>query len=107
MAAIAVQNAAEGLADVTFAAANGGGDTVIGGARGGGWNLAVILIIRNTDAATKTVTVAGHPAVIVPATTGVAVVPVFGQPTGAVKAVTYSGVTGVTVAAVRVAPVPS
>jgi hypothetical protein len=99
MAAIAIQEADQGNQNITFAAANAGGDTVAGGARAGGWDLPVILIARNTDAATKTVTVDGV-GYVIPATTGVGVIPIRGA-LGAAKAVTYSGVTGVTVAAVR------
>ncbi len=103
MAAIALQEAAEGLANITTAAA-ANGDTVAAGGRGGGWDLSVLLLIFNADATSTTVTVAGHPAVIVPATTGKAVVPVFGQPYGGARLVTYSKLTALTVAAVRVGP---
>jgi hypothetical protein len=107
MAAIALQEAAGGNQSVTFAAANAGGDTVAGGSRGGGWDLATLLLVKNAHTGSWVVTVAGHPPVTVPATTGFAVVPVYGQPNGAVKAVTYSGVTALTVAAIRVGPVPT
>lgn len=107
MAAIAVQEAYEGNQNVTFAAANAGGDTVVGGSSAAGWGQPVLLLVRNTHTASWVVTVAGHPPVTVPATTGFAVVPVHGQPHGAVKAITYSGVTALTVAAVRVGPVPT
>lgn len=106
MAAITVQTVpAGGLASVTFAAANGGGDTVAtGGKRAGGWDSdLVLLIVRNTNAATRDVTVGGGTAVTVPATTGVSVIPVYSEgvndPT---VAVTYSAVTNVDVAAVRI-----
>lgn len=106
MAALTIQDApAGGLATVTFAAAAGGGDTVASGSKQtGGWDLeTVILIVRNTDAATKDVTVGGLPAVTVAATTGVAVIPVPNEGINDPSvAVTYSAVTNVTVAAVRI-----
>lgn len=105
MALLAVQDATAGIASVSFSAAAGGGDTVPAGTRGGGWDLSVLLIVRNGDAASKTVTVDGTP-YVVPATTGVAVVPVYAGTYGMVKSITYSAVTSVTVAAVRVAPAP-
>lgn len=105
MALLALQDASAGLENVTFTAAAGGGDTIAGGTRGAGWDLSVILIVRNGDVATKTVTVNGT-AYVVPATTGVAVIPVYAGTWGTVKAVTYSAVTSLTVAAVRVAPAP-
>jgi hypothetical protein len=103
MALLAPQDASNGVDSVTMSAATGGGDTIAAGCRLGGWDLGVFLLCRNTDAATKTVTVAGHPARVVPATTGIAVIPVFTSSFGVVKAITYSAVTGLTVAAVRLA----
>lgn len=93
----------------SFTAASAGGDTVAPDDR-------VFLRVKNTDAAAKTVTVAvpgsvygqARPdvAVNVPATTGdVLIGPLVGDlandATGVVD-ITYSAVTGVTVAAVRV-----
>lgn len=105
MAAIPVNDLPDaGLDNVNFAAANGGGDTVaIGGRRTGGHDLdLVLLLVRNTDAASKTVTVGSQPARTVPATTGFAVIPVFNEGIGDPSvAVAYSAVTNVTVAAVR------
>ncbi len=105
MALLAVQDGSAGLASVSFTAAAGGGDTIPGGTRGAGWDLSVLLIVRNGDAADKTVTVNGT-GYLVPATTGLAVIPVYAGTYGMVKSVTYSAVTSVTVAAVRVAPTP-
>jgi hypothetical protein len=103
VAVIAVQDARAGLATVAFAAATGGGDTVAPGNGAAGWdNDQVVLLVRNADAAPKTVTVVGVGAVIVPAG-DTAAIPVPG--TAAPKAptaVTYSAVTATTVAAVRV-----
>lgn len=99
MATIAIQEAFAGNQNVTFAAAVGP-DTIESGSYAGGWDLPVVLIARNTDAASKTVTVDGV-AFIVPATTGVAVVPVRRVTRGVPITVTYSATTGVTVAAVR------
>lgn len=100
MAVIAIQEADAGVQSVTLVAANGGGDTVQAGIRAGGWDLSIILVVKNTDAATKTVTVDGV-GYVVPATTGIAVIPIRrGQGVVAVP-VTYSAVTGVTVGALR------
>lgn len=101
MAALTVQDASAGLQDVTFAAASGGGDTIAGGSRAAGWDLGVLLIARNTDAATKTVTVNGV-GYVVPANTGIALIPVYSATYGTVRAITYSAVTNLTVAAVRI-----
>lgn len=107
MAAIAIQDVpAAGLASVTFAAANSGGDTVAYGSKSlaGYEQYSVILIARNTNAATKDVTVGGV-TVTCPATTGVSIVPVPNEGLNdASVAVTYSDTTNVTVAAVRILP---
>jgi len=98
MTLIAIQEADAGNQNITFAAA-GGPDTMVGAARAGGWDLGVVLLVRNVDAATRTVTVDGV-GYVVPATTGFAVIPIRGA-LGALKTITYSAVTNVTVAAVR------
>lgn len=99
MALIAIQEAEAGVASVNLAAAVGP-DTIQAGVRNGGWELPIILVVKNTDAATKTVTVDGTP-YVVPATTGFAVVPIRrGLPNQSVT-VTYSATTGVTVGALR------
>jgi len=107
MAAIAIQDVpATGLASVTFAAANGGGDTVAYGSKAlaGYEQYSVVLLARCTDAATKDVTVGGV-TVTVPATTGFAVIPVPNEGLNDPSvAVTYSAVTNLTVAAVRILP---
>lgn len=104
MALLSVQDASEGLQSVVFQAAAGGGDQVAQGSRAS-WDIGVILIVRNTDVAAKTVTVTETTGnarqFIVPATTGIAVIPILGIPYGQLQAITYSAVTGVTVAAVR------
>ena len=105
MALLTVQNATNGIASVSFGAANSGGDTVPAGTRGAGWDLSVLLLVRNADAANKTVTVDGTPYVVTSGG-GIAVVPVYAGTYGMVKSITYSAVTSVTVAAVRVAPAP-
>lgn len=106
MAAITVQSVPEGgLATVTFAAANGGGDTVATGSRrAGGWDSdLILLIVRNTNAATRDITVGANAPVTIAATTGVSVIPVFSEGVNdASVAVAYSAVTNVDVAAVRV-----
>jgi hypothetical protein len=103
MALLAVQDLSGGSGLPTFSAAAGGGDTIAtdtSGA-GAGWDLGLCLVVRNTDAATKTVTVEGLPGVVVPATTGFAIIPVARKHFGAVRNVTYSAVTGVSVAAIQ------
>lgn len=101
MALLAVQDASAGLAP-TFVAATGGGDTVSTEAAGdaGGWTLGVFVLVRNADAAAKTVTVEGMEPLSVPAA-GEGVIPVPLKHFGAAATVTYSAVTSVTVAAVR------
>ena len=100
MAALTVQDGSNGLQDVVMSAATGGGDTIAGGSRAGNCDLPVVLVVRNADAASKTVTVRGV-AYVVPATTGLAVIPVYATQYGSVAAITYSAVTALTVAAVR------
>lgn len=99
MAALTIQDGSNGLQSVNMAAA-AVGDTIAGGTRAGGWDLGVLLLVKNSDAASKTVTVQGRP-YVVPATTGLALIPVFGVAYGTSYPITYSAVTGVTVAAVR------
>lgn len=107
MAALTIQDVpAAGLASVAFVSAAGGGDTVAFGTKqmAGYEQYSVVLIARNTDAATKDVTVGGV-TVTVPATTGVAIVPVPNEGLNDPSvAVSYSAVTNVTVAAVRILP---
>ena len=108
MAAIAIQDVtADGLASTTFAAANAGGDTIAAGSvKSGGWQqYPVLLLVRCTDASSKNVTVGSLAAVTCPATTGFSTIPVPNEGLGdASVAVTYSAVTSVTVAAVRILP---
>ncbi len=99
MAALAVQDGSAGIAP-TFAAA-AAGDTVAGGVTDGGWSLPVVLLVRNADATGTDVTVAGQPLVTVAATTGSAIIPVRTGKYGDPVAVTYSKLTALTVAAVR------
>lgn len=101
MALLTIQDATAGLQDVVMGAATGGGDTVNPGARAGGWGTGVFLLVRNTDAATKTVTVDGV-AYVVPITTGLAVIPVKGVYPNIPKAITYSAVTNLSIAAVQI-----
>lgn len=102
MALLPLQDAGAGLANITRQAASAGGDTITPGAGAAGWTTGVFLVVQNTDAAAKTATVDGVP-FVVPATTGLAVIPVNGFYPNNPKTVTYSAVTGVTVAAVQVA----
>lgn len=103
MALLAVQDASAGLAP-TFVAATAGGDTVStdGSGQAGGWTIGLALLVRNADVANKTVTVEGMAPLVV-AASGEGVIPIPAKHFGAVAAVTYSAVTAVTVAAVRLA----
>lgn len=85
----------------TPVAASGAGDQVPQGTRAGGWDLPVVLYVNNADVASKTVTVDGRDTVV--AAGDVALIPVYGIYHGQAKAVTYSAVTSVTVAAVGLA----
>lgn len=105
MAVIAIQEGAGGIANVTTAAANGGGDTIAQGTDAAGWGLRTLLVVRNADATPTTVTVNGTPYAC-PATTGLSLIPVNGVYYGAPVAVTYSKVTSLTVGAVRLAAAP-
>ncbi len=106
MAVLTVQDASEGLANAAFGPAAAGGDSVVAGARAGGWDFGVALLVRNTDAAAKTVTLtdsAGNATpYVVPATTGLAVIPIRSSH-GLAQNITYSAVLNVAVAAVRLA----
>lgn len=99
MALIALQEAEAGVQSVNLAAAVGP-DTIQAGIRNSAWELPIILVVKNTDAATKTVTVDGT-AYIVPATTGLAVIPIRRGLANQIVTVTYSAVAGVTVGALR------
>lgn len=95
--------------DNLLVAAAGGGDDCEAGA-------GVILIVKNTDASTKTVTLVtpetvdgdlavADRAVVVAATTGFELIPVtsrYRDPVTGRASITYSAVTGVTVCVVRV-----
>lgn len=101
MAVLTVEDASSGLQSVTMNAASGGGDSVAAGVKIGGWELPVLIVVRNTDAASKVVTVQGT-GYTVPATTGIAVIPIRNSMKyGDSVAVTYSATTGVTVGVVR------
>lgn len=101
MAVFTVEDASKGIQSLTMNAANGGGDSVAAGSKMGGWELPVIIVVRNADASSKTVTVQGT-AYVVPATTGTAVIPIRGSmKPGDSVAITYSAVTSLTVGACR------
>jgi hypothetical protein len=78
------------------AAAAGGGDTAPGGAGSGGWDTTYLLVVVGTTA--TVVTVDG---VALPSMTSQSVLVPLRRQNGASVAVTYSQVTGVTVAAVK------
>jgi hypothetical protein len=101
MAVLAVDDASAGIANLTMVSAAGGGDSVAGGVKLGGWELPVVVVVRNGDASNKTVTVQGTN-YVVNASGGIAVIPVRGSVKyGDSVAITYSAVTNVTVGAAR------
>ncbi|MGH9247953.1 MAG: hypothetical protein ACRD0W_00310 [Acidimicrobiales bacterium] len=100
MATLALQDASAGLGNIAFVAAAGGGDSIPSGVQVGGWALPVALIVRNGGAGAINVTVQGLGVVSVPAAAD-AIFPVLGTKFGRLIPVTYSGVTTVTVAAVK------
>jgi hypothetical protein len=102
MALLTPQDASAGVANLTRVAAAGGGDTIGPGMNAAGWSTGVFLLVQNGDATSTTVTVDGMP-FVVPATTGLALIPVKGVYPDKPKAVTYSKVTSLTVAAVQLA----
>lgn len=99
MAALTTQASIDGA--VTFQAATGGGDTIESGTSAGGWSSAVLLV-ANVGATATTITVGG--VAKGPFTSQIAVIPVYGIYRGRRVAITYSQVTGVTVAAVSDSP---
>jgi hypothetical protein len=103
MATIALQRIGDGLDDVTFTAASGGGDEVPGGSELGGWSLPVLLLVANGDAASHDVTVGNLSAVTVPAGATAAIQVNAGVSHGTLVSVTYSSATSVTVAALDLA----
>lgn len=103
MATIALQKVGDGLDEVTFAAATGGGDEVAAGVELGGWSLPVLLLVANGDVGSHDVTVGGLPAVTVPAGATAAIQVNGGIGYGQPISVTYSAVTSVTVAALDLA----
>lgn len=105
MAAIPIQTVPEGgLGTVTFAAAANGDTIADGGKRAGGYDLnSILLIVRNTNAATRTITVGDNAPVTIAATTGVSIIPVFSEGIGDPSVlVAYSALTNVDVAAVLI-----
>ena len=108
MAAISIVDVpATGLASLTFAAATGGGDTIAYGSKSmaGYEQYSVLLIVKNANASTADVTVGSLAAVTCPVTTGMSIIPVPNEGLNdASVAVTYSAVTSLTVAAIRVLP---
>lgn len=106
MADVAIQEVpAGGLDSVTFTAA-AASQTVpanSGTRSKGGWELSsVFAILRNTNAATRDVTI-GAESVTVPATTGVSVLPVPDPGVnGAAQAITYSATANLEIALIRI-----
>lgn len=101
MALLTVQNASNGLGDVTTQAAAGGGDTVSPGGGAGGWSLGTFLLVFNADATPTNVTVEGMAVVAVPNGSR-GIIPIPYKHFGSVRSIAYSKVTSLTVAAVRI-----
>jgi hypothetical protein len=104
MAAVPLQEVpAAGLASVNFAAAANGDTLAVSNEMAGGWaDTIVALIVRNTNAATRDVTIGGQTAITVPLTTGVSIIPVTRPGRNhAPITVVYSALTNVDVALVR------
>jgi hypothetical protein len=100
MAALTLQQVPVGGLDLgALAPAAGGGDTVqVTAPETGGWDSApAVFVVRNGDAASKTVTVDGTALVV--AAGAIGVVPLKTGQNGKNIAVTYSAVTSVTVGA--------
>lgn len=100
MAAITLQQVpAAGLDLGALAAASGGGDTVqVTNNETGGWEVnPAVFVVRNGDAASKTVTVDGTALVV--AAGAIGIVPLKTGYGGKNVAVTYSAVTAVVVGA--------
>lgn len=100
MALLTLQDASDGLGTVTFAAA-ATDDQIPQGTRAGGWQLGHVLLVNNGSASAVDVTVADHPEVSVPAGE-IGAIPVYGVYRDAPRDISYSAVSSVTVAAVRV-----
>lgn len=107
MALLVVQDVpAVGVDNVTFVAAAVGGDTAPSGANHA-------LLVRNTDVATKTVTVITPGTVdglaiadvvrVVPVTTGLAVIPLIGRLVGVTATVVCSPIASVTLGVIKLA----
>lgn len=104
MATLTVQDGSIGIAP-TYTSAAAGGDVIAGGTTAGGWHIPVVLLVRNAHTGSWNVTVEGMAAVTVPnGTTAVIPVSSGGGGYGKPRTVTYSGVTALTVAAVRLTP---
>lgn len=102
MAALTVQDGKNGLGTVSFVAAAGGGDTAVGGVDAGGWALPTVLLVDNGGATTIDVTVDGLADPVTVGVGAVGAVPLRGGGiANKVLNIAYSGVTSVTVAAVR------
>ncbi len=100
MALLAIQDASAGLAPTfTASAATDTVDTSDCG-RGAGWDLGVVVVVKNADAASHNVTVDGL-ALLAVAAGATAVFPIRRKHFGAVCSIVSSAVTSQTVAAVR------
>jgi hypothetical protein len=91
------------IASVSFVSANAGGDVIPAGIHNAGFELdGVALLVKNASAGSLNVTVQGV-VTAVPAGAAPAVIPVNrGVYPGTQTPITYSGVTSLTVAAVRI-----
>jgi len=103
MATLTIQDVGDGLADVVFGTAAAGGDAVPSGIENANHHLdGVFLLVNNGGASPINVTVANRPVVAV-AAADIGMIPCNrGVYPGQLLGVTYSAVTSVTVAAVRI-----
>lgn len=102
MADLTAQSVGDGLAAVSFVAANAGGDNVPAGIENANFGLdPVLLLVNNGDVSSHTITVAGHIPLVVAAGDMGAIEVNRGVYPGALVAVSYDAVTSITVAVVK------
>ncbi len=103
MAAIPVQSITDAGGTVTFSAAADGDTCAVGGVRVGGFDQdTMVLLVANSNGATRTITVGSGAPVTIAATTGFVAIPVFNEGVGDPSVlVVYSATAGLTVGLVK------